>query len=192
MKMSRGWIYCMSNKAFPTLLKIGQTKNLPTARAEQLYSTGVPYPFKIEFAKKIENYEKREKIIHSILEKITKRVNPKREFFEASVRDVRPIFDLIDGDDYIEVPEEECLLLKHILIDGQKIKHTLGQDERVSIYSKKDEKLKYKEKSCGFMQFGKIHCDELKKKESISMAQFHIEIEKTFVPITTILKNSAY
>ena len=190
--MSRGWIYCMSNKAFPTLLKIGQTKNLPTARAEQLYSTGVPYPFKIEFAKKIENYEKREKIIHSILEKIAKRVNPKREFFEASVRDVRPIFDLIDGDDYIDVPEEECLLLKHILIDGQKIKHTLGQDERVCIYSKKDEKLKYKEKVCGFMQFGKIHCDELKKKESISMAQFHIEIEKTFVPIATILKNSAY
>ena len=61
MKMSKGWIYCMSNKAFPSLLKIGQTKNLPTARAEQLYSTGVPYPFKIEFAKKIEIMKKEKK-----------------------------------------------------------------------------------------------------------------------------------
>ena len=42
------------------------------------------------------------------------------------------------------------------------------------------------------MQFGKIHCDEIKKKESISMTQFHIEIEKTYVPIINILKNSAY
>ena len=118
--MSKGWIYCMSNKSFPSLLKIGQTKNIPTARAEQLYSTGVPYPFKIEFAKKIENYEKREKIIHTILEKTTKRVNSKREFFEASVKDVKLIFDLLDGDDFIEIPEEENLLLKHVLMDGQK------------------------------------------------------------------------
>ena len=42
------------------------------------------------------------------------------------------------------------------------------------------------------MQFGKIHCDEIKKKETISMTQFHIEIEKTFVPVTNILKTSAY
>jgi len=83
----------MSNKSFPNLLKIGQTKHPPNNRADQLYSTGVPYPFKVEFAKKIDNYEKREKIIHSILEKYIKRVNPKREFFEASVKDVKPIFD---------------------------------------------------------------------------------------------------
>ena len=192
MKMSKGWIYCMSNKAFPSLLKIGQTKNLPTSRAEQLYSTGVPYPFKIEFAKKIENYEKREKIIHTILEKISKRVNPKREFFEANVKDVKPIFDLLDGDDFIEIPEEENMLLKHVLMDGQKIKHCIGQDERICIYSKKDEKLRYKDKICGLMQFGKIHCDEIKKRETVSMTQFHIEIEKTFVPVTNILKNSVY
>jgi len=104
--MSRGWIYCLSNPAFPKLLKIGQTKNFPNIRAEQLYSTGVPYPFKIEFAKKINNYEKREKIIHSILERFVPRVNPKREFFQVDVKDIKPIFDLLDGEDYFEPSED--------------------------------------------------------------------------------------
>ena len=188
--MSRGWIYCMSNKAFPNLLKIGQTKHPPNNRADQLYSTGVPYPFKVEFAKKIDNYEKREKIIHSILEKYIKRVNPKREFFEASVKDVKPIFDLLDGEDYLEISEEENLLLKHILIQDQKVKHCIQGDEKIAIYSKKEEKLLYKGKFCGFTEFGKIHFDEIKKKEIVMITQFYIEINKIFVPVSDILKSS--
>ena len=44
------YVYCMSNKSFSNdLVKIGWTTNKPTLRAQQLYTTGVPTPFKIEF-----------------------------------------------------------------------------------------------------------------------------------------------
>ena len=56
--MSRGWIYCLSNPAFPSLLKIGQTKNFPNIRSDQLYTTGVPQPFKIEFGEVISSFIK--------------------------------------------------------------------------------------------------------------------------------------
>jgi len=100
--MSRGWVYCLSNKSMPGLLKIGQTKNSPATRSDQLFTSGVPTPFKIEFAKSVENYDKKEKIIHSLLEKFSVRVNPKREFFEINVDDAKLIFDLMDGEEYKE------------------------------------------------------------------------------------------
>ena len=44
------YVYCMSNKSFNRdLVKIGWTKNEPKKRAQQLYTTGVPNPFTIEF-----------------------------------------------------------------------------------------------------------------------------------------------
>lgn len=113
IKMSRGWIYCLSNKSIPGMLKIGQTKNSPQTRADQLFTSGVPTPFKIEFAKNVENYDKKEKTIHSLLEKFTVRVNQKREFFEISVEDAKMIFDLMDGEDYVEPVDENCTNIKN-------------------------------------------------------------------------------
>ena len=96
--MSRGWIYCLSNKYMPGILKIGQTKGEPLARADQLYTTGVPVPFTVELSVLTDNYEKKEKILHSLLEKNHSRVNPKREFFEITVDEAKPYFDLMsDG-----------------------------------------------------------------------------------------------
>ena len=187
--MSKGWIYCLSNKAYPELLKVGQTKNFPNVRAEQLFSTGVPYPFKIEFAKKVNNYEKREKIIHSILEKYAKRVNPKREFFEATVKDIKPIFDLMDGEDYFEPSEDESILLKHILIDGQKIKHIISNKERITTYCKDKELLIWDEKYMKMLEFARIHIKDVKSKERADLQQFQLEIDNTFVPLKNIMSN---
>ena len=40
----------MSNPAMPGLLKVGFTTDTPDVRARELYTTGVPLPFKVEFA----------------------------------------------------------------------------------------------------------------------------------------------
>ena len=56
-----GWIYCMSNQWMPDLVKVGQTGGHPYERAAQLYTTGVPCEFRVEFAKKVKNYVEREK-----------------------------------------------------------------------------------------------------------------------------------
>ena len=188
--MSRGWIYCLSNPAFPNLLKIGQTKNLPNIRSEQLYTTGVPHPFKIEFAKKINNYEKREKVIHSILERFIPRVNPKREFFEGNVKDVKPLFDLIDGEDYFEPSEDENILLKHILTEGQKVKHVVGDKERIACYSREKELLFWNNKHVRMLEFAGIHIKETKIKERPNLDQFQLEIDNSYVPLKQIMSPS--
>ncbi len=120
--MSRGWIYCLSNKYMPGILKIGQTKGEPLARADQLYTTGVPVPFTVELSVLTDNYEKKEKILHSLLEKNHSRVNPKREFFEITVDEARPYFDLMsDG----KKTEDEKISINFNLVNGQRIRHTI-------------------------------------------------------------------
>ena len=78
-----GFVYILSNPSMPGLLKIGSTEKLPTERASQLYSTGVPEPFKVEFAVWCEDHRETEHSVHEELEDF--RVGDCREFFRATV-----------------------------------------------------------------------------------------------------------
>ena len=75
----------MSNPIFKDgRLKIGKSKSDPSSlRKDELYSTGVPEPFKIEYYAFVENYDAIEKKIHRIFHK--ERPNKSREFFIVSV-----------------------------------------------------------------------------------------------------------
>lgn len=73
------YVYCLSNPAYTkNLYKIGFTNN-PIRRAEELYSTGVPSNFVIEFIIKTPHGKLLEKIIHNKLKNY--RNNAHREFF---------------------------------------------------------------------------------------------------------------
>ena len=51
-----GFIYIMSNSAFPNLLKIGKSTKDPTKdRVSELNQTGVPEPFKVEYYALVED-----------------------------------------------------------------------------------------------------------------------------------------
>lgn len=79
--MSEGIVYILTNPGMPNLIKIGVTSREDIKkRMQELYSTGVPYPFELEYAMKISNAEEIENIIHSIFG--IHRVNINREFFE--------------------------------------------------------------------------------------------------------------
>jgi hypothetical protein len=93
-----GYIYCLSNKVFPNLLKIGKTKNDPIIRIKQLYTTGVPLPFTLEFAKKVKNHHLAEKNIHILFKDY--RYTHNREFFEITKEIVFKEFEKIDGEYY--------------------------------------------------------------------------------------------
>lgn len=85
-----GYIYCASNSSFPGLLKIGMTMRAPEERVKELFTTGVPTPFKIEFTRYVNNPEEHENNIHTALKNY--RV-PSREFFNVSVDQVISVFD---------------------------------------------------------------------------------------------------
>ena len=48
-KITEGYIYILSNKSFPTYIKIGSTMKDPKIRAAELTGTGVPFPYEVKF-----------------------------------------------------------------------------------------------------------------------------------------------
>jgi hypothetical protein len=91
-------VYVLSNPAMPGLVKIGRTAGQDaTARIDQLYTTGVPVPFKLEFACKVENAEEVEKAFHIAFG--PHRVNPKREFFKIGPEQAIAVLRLLHTED---------------------------------------------------------------------------------------------
>ena len=76
-----GYVYVLSNESMPGLYKIGCTYKNPSKRARDLYSTGVPAPFVVEYCVHIENYTYIEKVAHSNLSNY----NYNKEFFRCDL-----------------------------------------------------------------------------------------------------------
>ncbi len=81
-----GFIYVMTNKAMPAVVKIGMTTKHPLHRANELYTTGVPFPFRVAFAIWLDDPTEAEKATHEHFS--IARVSDSREFFEVGVEDV--------------------------------------------------------------------------------------------------------
>ena len=91
-------VYVLSNPAMPNLVKVGRTAGADaTARIDQLYTTGVPVPFKLEYACKVENPDEVEKAIHIAFG--PQRINPKREFFRIEPEQAIAILKLLHTED---------------------------------------------------------------------------------------------
>lgn len=74
-----GYIYIASNKGMPGIIKIGMTYKAPAKRLAELYTTGVPYPFVLEYQCRVPDRHKAERFLHDYFSE--KRVSTKREFF---------------------------------------------------------------------------------------------------------------
>ena len=82
-----GYVYVLSNKAYPNIYKIGSTYGNAEERAEELTGTGHLMPFKVETKIKIKSAEYYEKKIHSVLNSY--RVKQNREFFELDLKKIK-------------------------------------------------------------------------------------------------------
>lgn len=78
-----GYIYILSNPSMPNLVKIGMTRRGALERASELYTTGVPTPFNLEFEMYMPDCEDAERYIHDSLDHL--RVSYSREFFKIDV-----------------------------------------------------------------------------------------------------------
>ncbi len=59
-------VYVLTNSAMPGLVKIGRTSQADTAtRLSQLYTTGVPVPFELKFACRVQNPDEVELAMHT-------------------------------------------------------------------------------------------------------------------------------
>lgn len=77
----RGYLYILSHKAMPNLLKVGYTTRTIKERIQELSSTGAPGKFEVEFYCEVDNAPHLEKNIHSKLSK--QRYD--KEFFQCTL-----------------------------------------------------------------------------------------------------------
>ncbi len=81
----RGYLYILTNRAFPGVLKIGYTDRDPNARVAELNNTSVPHPFEIAFEALVDRPQELERLVHREIENT--RENAQREFFRIRVSD---------------------------------------------------------------------------------------------------------
>ena len=136
-----GYIYCLSNESYKDTYKIGFTKNDPQIRMSQLNTTGILYPFRLEFAKQVKNHQDKEKKLHLIFDKY--RVNKSREFFKIELNEIKQLFDLIDGEWYkTNNPKKESIKLNTIY-KSQPVISIISSEKTISTCSSKSNSSTY-------------------------------------------------
>ncbi|PZD75303.1 hypothetical protein C1752_00015 [Acaryochloris thomasi RCC1774] len=91
-------VYVLTNSAMPGLVKIGKTsQDDHNTRVSQLYTTGVPVPFDIEYACRVPNPTEVEAALHTAF--APQRINPRREFFEIEPDQAIAILRLLNVED---------------------------------------------------------------------------------------------
>ena len=101
MIMNSQYVYIMSNPSLESdLYKIGFSRRHPSIRAKELYSSGVPTPFFVEYVIITENGQRLECDIHKRLESY--RLNSKREFFKIRIHE---LVEILENDMCLELSD---------------------------------------------------------------------------------------
>jgi ribosomal protein S27E len=79
----RGWVYIITNKAMPSLVKIGFSTKDPIIRAEELNHTGSPHSYEVAYDALIMHPQQIEQQVHKLLEE--KREG--KEWFKCTIGD---------------------------------------------------------------------------------------------------------
>lgn len=97
-----GYVYILSNISMPNLVKIGKTRRGGRHRAKEIYQTGVPTPFTLEYEVYTHDCDQLELYAHEHLNAF--RVNNDREFFKIDVvKAITELTSLFLGDYCCEV-----------------------------------------------------------------------------------------
>lgn len=120
-----GFIYIMSNSAFPNLLKIGKSTKDPTKdRVSELNQTGVPEPFKVEYYALVEDETYLEQKVHDFYR--SQRPNMNREFFTIDCAEaINTIRNLAEHD--AQIKYEEVFYTSEEKIELARIEHEKEQ-----------------------------------------------------------------
>jgi hypothetical protein len=115
-------VYVLTNPAMPGLVKIGQTtQDDANLRIAQLYTTGVPVPFRLEFACRVEDSDAVEEALHIAF--APNRVNPRREFFRIDPEQAIAILRLLHSDDAtVEVAQQPTDLDQQSLAAAEQLR----------------------------------------------------------------------
>lgn len=89
------YVYILSNPAMPGLVKVGKTTSNAQTRAGELFTTGVPEKFVVEFCAEVRDCSRAESAAHAAMKGY--RVLPNREFFRLPAVEAIPIAARVIG-----------------------------------------------------------------------------------------------
>ena len=89
----------LTNRAMPGVVKIGRTGQSVEQRMQSLYTTGVPWPFECQGARRVPNGRVVEEALHQAF--APHRENGQREFFAVEAAQVLAILALVPGEDIV-------------------------------------------------------------------------------------------
>ncbi len=114
-----GFVYILTNKEMPGLVKIGHTKRSVEERIEELSrQTGVPEKFEEEYSWLVENPEQYERLIHANLKAY--RTRNDKEFFRVDKAFAwKKCQKIIRGKDIIDMVQE-IGMIRHITLKYNK------------------------------------------------------------------------
>lgn len=99
-------VYLLTNPAMPGLVKIGRaSQDDAQTRLDQLYTTGVPVPFELVFACRVEDSARVEQALHIAFG--PQRVNQRREFFCIEPEQALAILRLLHVEDATQAVEAQ-------------------------------------------------------------------------------------
>ena len=81
-----GYVYILENEYMPEVYKIGRTARKVDERMDELFTSGLPTPFKLVFSAYVKDSVFVEKQLHKVFAK--QRINKDREFFKVSPKAV--------------------------------------------------------------------------------------------------------
>jgi hypothetical protein len=134
-------LYCLSNKYYGNIYKIGITSEDPAEYAKSLYSPGIIEPFRVELAKLVVGGQ--EEILASILP-LMKCINKEHGFYECPIESIKLLFNLVkEPTQATEVltpkkaskKQAKCRNPKLCFEHGQMLRHTIMiGEENSTIY----------------------------------------------------------
>jgi hypothetical protein len=90
----RGWVYIITNKSMPGLLKVGYSSKDPIIRAKELAQTGLAHPYIVQYDVLIKGPRDIEQQVHKVLH--ARREG--KEWFRCSINEaVKVIRTLVAG-----------------------------------------------------------------------------------------------
>lgn len=130
--MTKGYVYILSNPAMPGLHKIGKTTRSSQARAHELYQTGVPAPFKVEYEVFSPDCSWLERAVHEELS--DSREDFSREFFRVDRDEARYVLDRLHveqvSDLIAEFLPEHVPVLPEMVVDAASV-YLLAHELRI-------------------------------------------------------------
>lgn len=114
--MATGYLYCISNKTIPDILRIGVSDS-PNDYVKRLNNAKIKYPtpFVLEFVKKVKNPIQKMYALYALLDNFTIHIHPDKDVFKLEVREAKMFFDLIEKDTSI-IHYKKCIVIIIVIL----------------------------------------------------------------------------